>query len=138
MSAQENKALVRRAFEEGWNAGNLDVFGEVTSPDYVLHDPTVPEDVVGVDGIKGFASAFLGAFPDLRFAIEEQVAEGDKVVTRKLLRGTHRGELMGIPPTDRPVEFAVIDIVRVADGRIVEHWNVVDQRGLLRQLGAVP
>ncbi len=91
MSSEENKALVRRIFEEGWNAGNLDVFDETIAPDYVLHDPSVPEDVAGVDGIKGFASAFLRAFPDLHFAVEDQVAEGDKVVTRWTSSATHRG-----------------------------------------------
>ena len=82
MSEEENKALVRRAFEEGWNAGNLDVFDETDAPEYVLHDPSVPEDVRGVEAVKQFASMYLRAFPDLNFTLEEQLAEGDKVVTR--------------------------------------------------------
>jgi predicted ester cyclase len=69
--------------------------------------------------------------------IHDQIAEGDKVVTRKVFHGTHRGELMGIPPTGREVQIEVIDIVRVEGGQIVEHWNVVDRRGLLQQLGAL-
>jgi predicted ester cyclase len=77
MSSEENKALLRRVFEEWWNAGNLDLFDETDSPEYVLHDPSVPEDVRGVEGVKQFVSMYLQAFPDLRFTIEEQVAEGD-------------------------------------------------------------
>ena len=99
MSTKDNKALVRRSFEEAWNTGNMDVFDEVIAPDYVLHDPSVPEDVVGIDGIKGFASAFLGAFPDLRFSLEDRVAEGEKVVTRWTSSATHGGELMGARPS---------------------------------------
>ena len=81
---------------------------------------------------------FRRAFPDFRATILDQIAEGDKVVTRKVFHGTHEGELMGIPPTGREVEIQVIDIVRLADGRIVEHRNVVDRLGLLQQLGALP
>jgi predicted ester cyclase len=79
--------------------------------------------------------AFRAAFPDFRATIHDQIAEGDKVVTRKVFHGTHHGELMGVAPTGRPVEIEVIDIVRVKNGRIVEHWNVVDRLGLLQQLG---
>ncbi len=136
MPTEENKALVRRAFEEGWNAGNLEVFDEVTSSDYVLHDPTVPEDVVGVDGIKGFASAFLGAFPDLRFSIEEQVAEGDTVATRWTSSATHQGELMGIAPTGNRTEVSGVTVSRISDGKIAEDWNSWDALGLMRQIGA--
>ena len=136
VAAEENKALVRRAFEEGWNAGNLDVFDEVTSPDYVLHDPTVPEDVVGVDGMKGFASAFLGAFPDLRFSIEEQIAEGDMVATRWTSSATHEGELMGIAPTGNRTGVSGVTVSRISGGKIAEDWNNWDALGLMRQIGA--
>ncbi len=81
---------------------------------------------------------FRQAFPDFRAEILDQLADGDKVVTRKAFLGTHRGPFMGIPSTGNPVRFELIDIVRVEDGRIVEHWNVVDQMGLMRQLGAIP
>jgi predicted ester cyclase len=81
---------------------------------------------------------FRAAFDGFRATILDQVAEGDKVVTRKVFTGTHRGAFQGLEPTGRDVEIHVIDIVRVADGRIVEHWNCVDRLGLLAQLGAVP
>ena len=138
MAVNENKALVRRAFEEGWNAGNLDVFDETTDPDYVLHDPSVPEDVVGVDGMKGFASAFLGAFPDLRFSIEGQIAEGDMVATRWTSSATHEGELMGIAPTGNRTGVSGVTVSRVSGGKIAEDWNNWDTLGLMRQIGAIP
>ena len=138
VSAEENKALVRRAFEEGWNTGNLDVFDEVDAPDHVLHDPSVPEDVVGIDGIKGFASMFLQAFPDLHFTIEEQIAEGDKVVTRWTSSATHKGDLMGIAPTGNRTGVSGVTISRISGGKLVEDWNNWDTLGLMRQIGAIP
>jgi steroid delta-isomerase-like uncharacterized protein len=138
MSTEDNKALVRRSFEEAWNTGNVDVFEEVIAPDYVLHDPSVPEDVVGIDGIKGFASMFLGAFPDLRFSVEDQVAEGEKVVTRWTSSATHEGELMGIAPTGNRTGVSGVTVSRVSGGKIAEDWNNWDTLGLMRQIGAVP
>ena len=79
---------------------------------------------------------FRAAFPDLHGEIVEQMADGDGVATRKTFHGTHQGPLMGIPPTGKSVAISVIDLVRVRDGRIVEHWNVVDVPGLMAQLGA--
>ena len=138
VSAEENKALVRRAFEEGWNTGNLDVFDEVDAQGYILHDPSVPEDVVGIDGIKGFASMFLQAFPDLHFAIEDQIAEGDKVVTRWTSSATHQGELMGVAPTGNRTGVSGVTISRISNGKLAEDWNNWDTLGLMRQIGAIP
>lgn len=138
MSTEENKALVRRFFEEGWNAGNLDEFDEIDVPDYVLHDPSVHEEVRGVEGIKRFASMYLRAFPDLHFTVEDQIAEGDKVVTRWTSSATHRGELMGIPPTGNRTGVSGITISRISEGRLVEDWNIWDTLGLMRQLDVIP
>jgi steroid delta-isomerase-like uncharacterized protein len=138
VSTEENKALVRRFFEEGWNAGNLDVFDEIDVPDYVLHDPSVHEEVRGVEGIKRFASMYLRAFPDLHFTVEDQIAEGDKVVTRWTSSATHRGELMGIPPTSNRTGVSGITISRISEGRLVEDWNIWDTLGLMRQLDVIP
>jgi steroid delta-isomerase-like uncharacterized protein len=138
MSVEENKALLRRVFEEGWNAGNLDLFNETDSPEYVLHDPSVPEDVRGVESAKQFASMYLRAFPDLRFTIEEQVAEGDKVVTRWTSSATHQGELMGIPATGNRTGVSGFTISRISEGKLVEDWNNWDTLGLMRQLGVIP
>jgi predicted ester cyclase len=81
---------------------------------------------------------FRGAFPDSYFTIEDMVAEGDKVVTRKTFHGTHGGEFMGIPPSGRSVSMGLIDIVRISEGRVVEHWSMGDNLGMVRQLGVVP
>jgi predicted ester cyclase len=92
----------------------------------------------GPGGVCQPSDLFRGALEGFAAEILDQVAEGDKVVTRKVFRGVHREDFLGVPPTGREVEITVIDIVRIADGRIVEHWNVVDQLGLLRRLGALP
>jgi steroid delta-isomerase-like uncharacterized protein len=138
MITEENKALVRRVFEEGWNTGNLDLFDETTAQEYVLHDPSVPEDVRGVEGVKRFAFMYLQAFPDLRFIIEDQLAEEDKVVTRWTSSAIHQGELMGIPPTGNQTSVSGITISRVSEGKLVEDWNNWDTLGLMRQLGVIP
>ncbi len=136
MSTEENKAIVRRFFEET-SRGNLDVLDALMSENYVDHNlpPGLPP---GREGQRRLIRSYLQAFPDLRFTIEELIAEGDKVVTRGRYQGTQQGELMGIPPTGKQVNVALIDIVRVADGKFVEHWIEADTLGLLQQLGALP
>ncbi len=139
MSTEENKALVRREIEELFNhTGDLDVAGEVYAPDFVGHDPTLPEDLHGVEAARQFAASFRGAFPDLTCTIEDQLAEGDKVVSRWTARGTHQGDLMGIAPTGKSVTVTGFDEFRVADGKIAELWQEVDMLGLMQQLGALP
>ncbi len=135
MSTEENKAIVRRFFEET-SRGNLDVLDELMSENYVDHNlpPGLPP---GREGQRRLIRSYLQAFPDLRFTIEELIAEGDKVVTRGRYQGTLQGELLGIPPTGKQVNVALIDIVRVADGKLVEHWIAADTLGLLQQLGAL-
>ncbi len=136
MSTEANKAIIRRFVEEVQNRGDLTVLDEIAAPDYVNHTapPGVPADR---EGLKQLTAMFRRAFPDGRMAIEDLVAEGDRVVTRKTFRGTHGGELMGIPPTGRAVAIQLIDIVRLADGKAVESWSAADDLGLLQQLGAL-
>jgi steroid delta-isomerase-like uncharacterized protein len=137
MHAEANKQVVRRFVDEYQTAADEQSFAELLHPDVVDHSrpPGVAE---GAAGVRQQFEAFRAAFPDFHAVIHDQIAEGDKVVTRKVFHGTHNGELMGIPPTGREVQIEVIDIVRIEDGWIVEHWNVVDRLGLLQQLGAVP
>jgi predicted ester cyclase len=90
------------------------------------------------DGVLTLFGMLFAAFPDFRAEIHQQFADGDTVITRKTFRGTHRGDFMGIPPSGAEVAFDVIDIVRVRDGQLVEHWNVVDAMALMTQLGAIP
>jgi predicted SnoaL-like aldol condensation-catalyzing enzyme len=137
MSAKENKALVRRFVDEVQSQGNVDAIYEFCSPEFVNHSapPGLPPDR---EGIKQLTALFRAAFPDSYFTVEDMLAEGDKVATRKTFHGTHQGEFMGILPTGRQVSTGLIDIVRIADGRVVEHWSMGDNLGMMQQLGVVP
>ena len=135
MNPSENKALYRRFIEEVFNQGRLDRADELLAPSYVFHDapPGTPK---GPDGVKQTVTLFRGAFPDLHIAFEEQVAEDDKVCSRTVMRGTHRGGIFGVPPSGRQVAMPGMTMVRIADGRIVESWVRNDVLGLMTQLGA--
>ncbi len=136
MSATTNKDIVRRLGVEPWE-GNLDVIDELVAPDYVGHDPAQP-DLHGPDGVKGFITSYLAGFPDGRITIEEQLAEGDLVATRWTGRGTHQGELMGIPATGKQVTVSGLTLSRLQNGKVVEEWSNWDTLGMLQQLGVVP
>jgi predicted ester cyclase len=137
MSAMENKALVRRFVDEVQSQGNVDAIYEFCSPEFVNHSapPGLPPDR---EGIRVVTAMFRGAFPDSYFTVEDMIAEGDKVTTRKTFHGTHEGEFMGIPPSGRQVSMGLIDIVRICEGRVVEHWSVGDNLGMMQQLGVIP
>jgi steroid delta-isomerase-like uncharacterized protein len=136
--SEENKSLVRRSFEEVFNQGNLDAIEEIFAPDYVLHDPTSPEEIRGTEGMRQYVSMYRTAFPDLQQTIEDQIAEGEKVATRLTGRGTHQGDLMGIPPTGNRVEAPGIVINRISGGKIAESWANYDAMGMMQQLGVIP
>jgi steroid delta-isomerase-like uncharacterized protein len=136
--SEENKASFRRMFEEVMNQGNFSLIDELVAPDMVEHEELPPEIPAGREGIKVFFTMFRGAFPDLNATIDEVIAEGDKVVARSTWSGTHQGEFMGIPATGKRVSFGVIDIMRFADGVVVEHWGQMDSLGMMQQLGVVP
>ena len=138
MSVEENKALARRAVEELFNRGNLEAADELFAPDYILHDPASPEEVRGPEGFKRFVGIFRTAFPDLHVTIEEQIAEGDMMVTRYTVRGTHTGELMGLPPSGKRVTVVGVGVSRASGGKFVETWDHYDALGLMRQIGVVP
>ena len=138
MSAESNKALSRRLMEEAFNAGNLDVVDELVATGFVNHDPATPESAVGPDAAKANISGYRAAFPDLRIKVEDQIADGDRVVTRWSAKGTHQGELLGIPPTGKQSTVTGITIDLFVDGRIAESWSNWDTLGMLQQLGVVP
>ncbi len=138
MSAEENKAIARRADEELFDRGNLDVADELFAPNFVYHDPASGEDWRGPESVKQYATMLRAAFPDLRYTVEDQIAEGDKVATRYTASGTHRGELMGIAPTGNRVEITGISITRIEDGKIEEIWENYDTLGMMQQLGIIP
>jgi steroid delta-isomerase-like uncharacterized protein len=139
-SKEINKAAFGR-LHDAVNAGDVEliakVIDEVVDPDLVFHAP-VPSGMTGVQALKQVWVTLLSAFPDLHVAIEDVLAEGDKVVYRNKVTGTHQGEYRGLPPTGRSVTYDEIFIVRFADGRIAEIWGVVDVFAQLRQLGLLP
>lgn len=136
MAAEDNKTISRRFFEDFWNAGNLDALPELAAEDIVFRDRDMGEHR-GHDATRAFIAMYRNAFPDLRFTIEEQIAEGDKVVTRWTARGTQRGELMGIPPTEKSVAVSGVTTDRIAEGRIAESIGSWDALGLMQQLGVL-
>lgn len=138
MSNEENKATSRRFYEELFNRGNLDAAEEIVSSDFVLHDPNLPEEVRGPEGLKQFVTLYRNAFPDIDFTIDKQVAEDDMVGTRWVARGTHQGELMGIAPTGTRVAVEAFTLHRFSGARIAEDWAHYDALGMMRQLGVIP
>jgi steroid delta-isomerase-like uncharacterized protein len=137
MSAEENKSLVRRFYEEFFDKGNLAIVDELHSADFQHHDAGAPDPGGGPEGYKRRNAAFLHAFPDRRVTIEDQVAEGDKVVTRSTMRAIHTGDLASIPATGRHVTVTATIISRIRDGQIVEEWEDWNALGMLEQLGVV-
>ena len=135
--AEQNKAVARRFFEEVWNQGNLAALDEIMTPESVGHVSGSP-DIVGPEANRQFITMYRTAFPDLQFTIEDEIAEGERVVTRWRSQGTHQGDLQGIAPTGRQAGSTGITISRVSGGRLVEAWTVWDQLGLLQQLGVIP
>lgn len=133
-----NKEIVRRLVNGVWADRNLAIVDELIAPDYVGHDPTQPEPIRGPEGYRQFVGMYQAAFEDGMVTIDDEIAEGDLVVTRWTGRGTHTGELMGIAPTGKEVTVSGITISRLANGKIAEDWELMDALGMMVQLGAVP
>jgi steroid delta-isomerase-like uncharacterized protein len=138
--ATDNKALLRR-FHDATSSGDLEliarVVDELVAPDAVIHTP-LPIDATGAALLKEVFARLLTAYPDLHIAVQDVIAEGDRVVSRNVVTGTHLGPYMGLEPTGRSVTYNEIFVVRFANGQIAETWGVVDVLTQLRQLGAVP
>ena len=136
MSTDENKAIFRRYVEEVGNEGNMEVTDEIFGS-YLAHqsDGSVLER--GPEDVKKFMSEFREAFPDFHTTIEDQIAEGDRVVTRWRMNGTHRGEFRDIAPTAAELEVTGIGIFRFSEGKVVESWDNFDQLGMMQQLGVL-
>jgi len=138
MSTENNKALIRRVNEEAINGGNLALLDELVGSDYVEHDPNYPQLVRGAEGLKQYFQTFRSAFPDLHFTIEDIIGEGDTVAVRQTGRGTHQGELFGIPPTGKQLTVTGMTCQRFVNGKPVEIWVNADNLGMLQQLGVIP
>jgi len=136
---EENKALVRRWFEEVWNKGRADAIPELFAEDGIAHglsdDANAP--LKGPGGFLPFHAQFREAFPNIEVVVEDQIAEGDRVATRCSVRGKHAGDSLGFAATQSPVEFTGVAITRIKDGRIIEAWNNFDFMKMYRQLGAI-
>jgi predicted ester cyclase len=134
MSVEHNKTLARRFWEEVVGQGNLTVLDEIMAAEYIQHQDDVPP---GRAGLIQFLTIQFGAFPDRQCIIEDIIGGGDRVVTRTVIRATHTGSLGNIPATGKQVSIAVYDIWRVGNGKLAEHWGLVDNLGMMRQLGMV-
>ena len=135
--SEQYKTAARNFIEKGLNQKDLSALESYFSPDLIDHalPPGLPS---GLEGRKIFASALLAAFPDIHVDVKDLIAEGEKLVTRYSVHGTHKGDLMGIPPTGKEVSITGVAIDRFENGLSVEHWEIIDQVGLMQQIGALP
>jgi steroid delta-isomerase-like uncharacterized protein len=134
MSAEENKALMHRFFEE-MNEGNFAVIDELLAPEYIYHDTT--GDMTR-EQFKQYAKGMVAALPDFNGSIDDMIAEGDKVAVRYTMQGTHQGTLRGIPPTGKRITINGLEIDRLSGGKFVETWIISDTLGMMQQLGVIP
>lgn len=128
-----NKEIVRRVFEEGFNKGELAFADQIMAPNHVAHDPNNP-NMNGAEGMKQIIRMYRGAFPDMKMTVDDQIESGDRVVTRWTSRGTHKGKLMEMAPTNKSVTVSGITIDRLQNGKIVESWVNWDAAGMMTQL----
>ena len=135
---REPEHIFRRLIEEGFNGGDLSVADAVTSPDLAEHQDFGPNHAPGAEGVRAVISSLRRAFSDFHLQIEDAAVSGDTVWARSTATGTHDGPFMGHPPTGRRMRATVFDAIRVADGRMVEHWGVPDRLSVLYQLEIVP
>ncbi len=133
MSTKTNKALASRLPLEAYNQGNVAVFDEIVAENITDHFPA-PGFPAGREGYKMFVPALRAAFPDLQATLDLEIADGERVVHRITMRGTHQGDFMGIPATGKPVAWTETHILRFENGKVVEHWGNADQSGLMMQL----
>lgn len=135
-SEEQNEALIREVLEL-INDRDLDAAFELYAPDYIYHGPG-GQELRGRDGIRGLWAVFLAAFPDLHSTVDDVIAEGDKLVLRWTIQGTHTGEFLGIPASNNQISLSVTEIFRIADGQLVEAWDQYDRLGLMEQIGGIP
>ena len=135
--ASMNETVVKRWWEELWNRGDLGVADTIIASEFTNHDPASPWAPPGIDGCKTLVTGYRTVFPDIHFTIEQQVAAGDSVVCHWRCSGTHRGDLMGVPPTGKTIETEGISILHLANGKIRHQTTIWDALGLMQQIGAV-
>jgi steroid delta-isomerase-like uncharacterized protein len=136
-AVERNKTIARRYFNEVWNRGELDALDELLAENYINHSPSFGSPPPGPGGLKPIVAAIRRAFPDLHYEVKDIVATEDAAAIRVRMSGIRKGDLFGLPATNRRVEVEQIQIERIKDNRIVEHWRVTDELSLIKQLGAV-
>ncbi len=137
MSEAENKTIARRFNEDVWGRGDEAALEELLAPNFIDYG-ALPGQSPDREGHKQTLAAFRSAFPDLNVTTEDIIGEGDKVVSRWTARGTHHGELLGIAPTGNEVTFTGIDVLRIAEGKVVERWAEGNDLEVMQQIGAIP
>lgn len=135
---ERNKELARRYYAELWEQGRLDLAEELVAPNHIDHNPPIAGHGHGREDVVHHISVFREAFPDLQMSIDELVAEGDRVVERVTMRGTHLGPFLGIAPTGKYVEVTGVNVCRIENGKVAERWGMTDGMGMLNQLGLMP
>jgi steroid delta-isomerase-like uncharacterized protein len=135
----EGSGLIRRFYDDVVGNGEVNLIDELTTDDLVDHEEGLPGQPSGREGVKFFVNTFREAFPDVSTrTVGPTLVDGELEAARVVVTGTHKGEFLGVPPTDKAVEIEGIDIIRVEDGKVAEHWGVTDTMGLMQQLGALP
>lgn len=135
MSKISDEQLIKRYFEEVWNKGKLEVLDEIIAPDYINNSPGMANPVPGPEGLKPIVAGIRQAFPDLKYVIENMVVSDAQVAVHTTMHGTHKGDFFGLAPTHKGIKVSQMQIERIANNKIVEHWRVTDELTMLRQLG---
>lgn len=135
----DGTGLIKRFYEDVIGTGQIDLIDELAAEDITDHEEGLPGQPSGREGVKFFVNAMRQAFPDIRAkAISPMLTDGNLEAAHVVLTGTHQGELMGVAATNKTVEFESLDIIRVENGKVVEHWGVTDTMSLMQQIGAIP
>jgi predicted ester cyclase len=137
MSSNDSKTVFLRILDEGFNQQRSEIADELVSADFIDHAAAPGFPTEGPESLKATMAMFHGAFPDVHATVDDVIAEGDRVVVRTHWHGTHLGDFFGIPPTGTEFDLTAIDILRVVDGKAVEHWGNEDDLGMLQQLGLI-
>ncbi len=130
--------MIKRFYDEAIGSGHLNLIDELASDDLVDHEEGFPGQPQGKEGVKFFVNALRQAFPDIKATVDVTLDQGELAAGRAIMRGTHQGEFMGVPASNKSVEVETIDIIRVEGGKVAEHWGVTDTMGLMQQIGAIP
>jgi steroid delta-isomerase-like uncharacterized protein len=133
----QNRQIVETYFSEAWNKGNVDVLDQLLADDYINHTPSTPNPSKGAKGLKPIVLAIRKGFPDLHYEIKELIVTKDRAIARVVMTGTNTGQLFGMPPTGKKINVNQINIEKIINGEIAEHWRVTDEFSMMKQLGAL-